>query len=97
MENPWLRFVLVVVLVLDFTGDFEEEDEDENEEDGVVGYFSHRLIRRQRKTNSHPLPRERSVPIAAAGEKRACARIAPFFGTRNLEPSVGVWVCGCCL
>jgi len=35
MSNGWLQFVLVVVLVLDFT---------ENEQPSAVGYFSHRLF-----------------------------------------------------
>ena len=46
MKNPSFRFVLLLVLVLllDFAGDFEDEDGDENEEDCTSGYFSHKLF-----------------------------------------------------
>ena len=44
-EKTSFRFLLLVVLVLllDFAGDFEDEDDDENEEDCASGYFSHKL------------------------------------------------------
>ena len=35
----------MLVLLLDFAGDFEDEDDDENKEDGPYGYFSHRPFR----------------------------------------------------
>jgi hypothetical protein len=39
------RFILAapLVLVLDFSVDFEDEDDDENEEDDTFRCFSHRL------------------------------------------------------
>src|SRR6185295_12266908 len=40
------RFVLLLVLVLllDFAGDFEDEDDDVNKEDCASGYFLNRLL-----------------------------------------------------
>ena len=57
-----MAVVLVLVLVLDFIFFFEDEDDDDEEEEAFRG-FSHRLFRRQRQANPHPLPRKRSVPI----------------------------------
>ena len=47
VKNTSFRFVLLLVLVLllDYAGDFEDEEDNENEEDCVSGYFSHRLLR----------------------------------------------------
>ena len=45
-EKPSAWFVLVVVLVLDFTRVFEEEDEDENEEDNATRFVIRGSIRR---------------------------------------------------
>jgi hypothetical protein len=41
VKYPCFRFVLVVllVLVLNFSGDFEDEDDGENEEDDTFGVF----------------------------------------------------------
>jgi hypothetical protein len=45
VENPANRFGLVVILalVLGFSGNSEDEDDDENEENGVLRVFPHRL------------------------------------------------------
>jgi hypothetical protein len=55
VKNPWIRFVLVVVL--DFTGDFEDENEDENEEEGAFWCDSHRLGRARHSVRAACLPR----------------------------------------
>jgi hypothetical protein len=46
VEAPCIRFVLVVlfVLVLDYSGDFEDEDDGENEKDGAFRCFSQSFL-----------------------------------------------------
>jgi len=53
VKSPPVGFVLVLVLVLDFSGIFEDEDENEDENDGVVGDFSHSLGRRRALPDGH--------------------------------------------
>lgn len=40
-KNDEIRFVLVVVIVLDSTGGFENKIDNENEEEGRAGSLSH--------------------------------------------------------